>query len=156
MSAPATFGHFTIEKRFDVPPARVFAAFARRDQKDAWFVDAQDLWEPIERTFEFTVGGAEVVAGKWGNGMVTRMDGRYFDIVQDQRIVFTYGLEIDHKRISVSTQTIEFEPDGDGTRMTFTEQGSFLDGFVDGGGREEGTRQILGRIEATLKTPLPA
>ena len=150
MSAPAAFGHFTIQKRFDVPPARAFAAFARQEQKDAWFVAAQELWEPIERTFDFTIGGAEIVAGKWGNGMITRMDGRYFDIVPDQRIVFTYGLEIDGKRVSVSTQTIEFERDGAGTLMTFNEQGAFLDGFVDGGGREEGTRQILGRIEATL------
>jgi uncharacterized protein YndB with AHSA1/START domain len=156
MTSPAAFGEFTIQRRYDVPPARVFAAFSRQDLKDVWYIAAHDLWVPIERTFDFTVGGTEIVAGRWGNGMVTRMDAYYHDIVDDRRIVFTYGLTIDGKRVSVSQTTIELEPDGDGTLMTFTEQGSFLDGFVDGGGREKGTREILGRMEATLREALVA
>jgi hypothetical protein len=39
-----------------------------------------------------------------------------------------------------------------GTRLTFTEQAVFLDGFVDGGGRERGTRAHLERLDATLKS----
>jgi uncharacterized protein YndB with AHSA1/START domain len=156
MSTPAAFGEFTIERRYDVPPARVFAAFAQQDQKDAWYIAAHDLWTPVERTFDFRVGGSEIVAGRWASGMITRMDAYYHDIVDGRRIVFTYGLTIDGRRVSVSQTTIELEPDGEGTLMTFTEQGCFLDGFVDGGGREKGTREILGRMEATLKEAIVA
>lgn len=156
MTAPATFGHFTIERRYDVPPSRVFAAFANQGQKDSWFVDAQALWEPTKRVFEFRDGGREIVAGRWGNGMVTEMDGVYHDIIPDRRFVFTYGLKIDDKRVSVSMMTVEFTADGAGTLMTFTEQGTFLDGFIDGGGREQGTREILSRIDATLNQPVSA
>jgi uncharacterized protein YndB with AHSA1/START domain len=72
--------------------------------------------------------------------------------VRDRRIVFTYGMHVDGKRISVSLATVEFTPAGAGTRLIFTEQAVFLDGFVDGGGRERGTRAHLERLDAALKS----
>ncbi len=45
----------------------------------------------------------------------------YWDIVRDQRIVYTYELLLHATRISVSLVTIELEPDGGGTRLTLTE-----------------------------------
>lgn len=34
--------------------------------------------------------------------------------------------------------------------MTFTEQGAFLDGYDDPAGREEGTRELLDKLGASL------
>ena len=36
-----------------------------------------------------------------------------------------YDLLLDHRLVSVSLTTIEFVPDGGGTRLVFTEQGAF-------------------------------
>jgi hypothetical protein len=38
-----------------------------------------------------------------------------------------------------------------GTRLTFTEQAAFLDGFEDAGGRERGTRAHLERLDGALQ-----
>jgi hypothetical protein len=52
----------------------------------------------------------------------------------------------DGARISVSVATISFVPVPDGTALTWTEQGAYLDGF-DGGDaprlRTEGTAEML-------------
>ena len=48
-------------------------------------------------------------------------------------------MHLDEVRISVSLATLELKPAGSGTRMVYTEQGAFLDGYDDAGQREEGT-----------------
>ena len=52
----------------------------------------------------------------------------------------------DDARISVSVATIEFAKSGDGTALTWTEQGAYLDG-IDGAQapelREGGTAEML-------------
>ena len=58
-----------------------------------------------------------------------RYDATYYDIVPDQRLVYTYEMYADDVRISVSLATIEFVKDGDRTALTWTEQGVYLDGF---------------------------
>jgi hypothetical protein len=55
------------------------------------------------------------------------------------------------KRISVSVATVELEPQGSGTRLIFTEQGAFLDGFDDPAMREHGTRELLDALGAELR-----
>jgi len=82
---------------------------------------------------------------------VTAFDATSPDIVQDRRIVFAYSMHLDDRRISVSLTTIEIWPDGDGARLSFTEQGAFLDGYDDAGSRERGTGELLDKVEASLK-----
>lgn len=77
-------------------------------------------------------------------------DGCFHDIVPDARIVYSYGMHLGERRISVSLTTIEFRPEGGGTRLVFTEQGVFLDGYDDVAGREEGTRIGLENLDRWL------
>jgi len=46
--------------------------------------------------------------------------------------------------------TVELEHDGDGTQLTFTEQGAFFDGLEDPAGREHGTGALLDRLAGVL------
>jgi len=73
--------------------------------------------------------------------------------VPGQRIVYSYQMYRDSARISVSLATIEFGKSGDGTAMTWTEQGAYLDG-IDGAGasalRKEGTAGMLDGLAAYL------
>jgi len=82
---------------------------------------------------------------------VHTFDARYYDIVPDQGFVYSYDMHIDEVRISVSLATVEFKPEGAGTRMVFTEQGVFLDGYDDSVGRERGTRALLDNLDAQLR-----
>ena len=71
----------------------------------------------------------------------------------DQRLVYSYEMYADDARISVSITTIEFAKSAEGTALTFTEQGAFLDG-IDGPGagalRKEGTEEMLDNLTGYL------
>jgi len=142
---------FTIERVFDAPVAKVYAAFATEQGKSRWFA-GHGKWEPIERLFDFRVGGRERVKGKWTAGDVTDFDCTYRDIVPEQRIVYTYDLYHNGNKLSVSLATILFESRGNGTHLSVTEQGVFLDGYDDAGSRERGTRQLMEALAASLQS----
>ena len=52
---------------------------------------------------------------------------------------------------SVSLATVEFKPKGTGTRLVYTEQGVFLDGFDRPREREHGMGGLLDQLGAELK-----
>lgn len=140
---------FTLERTFDAPPALVFRAFADPAAKAKWF-GGPDEWEKSRGEFDFRVGGRERASGGPNGGVQHTFDAVYQDIVPNQRIVYSYSLELDDKRISVSLATIEFAASGKGTKLTLTEQGVFLDGYEDRGARERGTRGLLDKLAAAL------
>ena len=140
---------FTIERIFDAPPAKVYAAFATEAGKASWF-SGHGKWEPMERVFDFRVGGRERLKGKWTAGDVTDFDCTYRDIVPEQRIVYTYDMYHNGNKLSVSLATILFKPVGKGTLLSVTEQGVFLDGYDDAGSRERGTRELIEKLAETL------
>src|ERR1700730_6119364 len=138
-----THATFVVERTYDASPARVFAAWADPAAKARWF------GQPDE--FDFTVGGREINRGGPEGGPTFTFDARYQDIVEDNRILYTYDMHLDGQRISVSLATVELEPTGAGTRLIFTEQGAFLDGHDTLPQREQGTRALLDPLAAELQ-----
>jgi uncharacterized protein YndB with AHSA1/START domain len=146
-----THATFVIERNYDALPARVFTAWADPSIKKRWF-GAADAAETDYFELDFRVGGRERESGRLEKGGATHVyDAIYQDIVPDERIVYSYDMHIDDKRISVSLATVEFKPSGGGTRLVFTEQGAYLDGFDDPALREEGTRELLDALDADLR-----
>jgi uncharacterized protein YndB with AHSA1/START domain len=144
-------GTFVIERSLNASPARVFAAWATAAAKARWF-SGPGGWRELIRELDFRAGGRERVKGAWPEGMVSDFQSYYLDIVPDERIIYSYDMHIDEKRISISLATVELRPEGAGTRMTVTEQGIFLDGYDDQtGARENGTKGLLDRLAATLE-----
>jgi uncharacterized protein YndB with AHSA1/START domain len=78
-------------------------------------------------------------------------DAVYRDIVPNERIVSTYEMHMDDKRISVSVATVEFLAAGRGTKLILTEQGAFLDGFDKPEFRERGTGDLLDALGKELQ-----
>lgn len=139
---------FAIERTYPASVPRVFAAFASKEAKEAWG-DTGDLSETGPASdgteFDFRIGGRE----QFGFGyqdISYRYDARYYDIVPEQRIIYSYEMYANGARISVSVATIEFAATAGGTALTWTEQGAYLDGF-DGPEapqlRQEGTAEML-------------
>jgi uncharacterized protein YndB with AHSA1/START domain len=152
MSRNVTHASFTITRRWKAAPARVFDAFAHEEHKRQWFARAPG-GEVQEKSFDFREGGRENLAGRHANGMVTRFDCIYRDIVapgegEGGRIVYSYVMHLDGKKISVSQACIELTPDGAGTSLTVTEYGDYLDGYDDAGSREHGTNALMDRLGA--------
>ena len=146
-----THGMFCLERTYDAPPARVFAAFATEEGKSRWFSGSNDAWDQVHRAFDFRVGGREALEGRWKTGMISRFDATYYDIKDGERIVYVYEMTINGTKISTSLATVEFAADGAWTRLKVTEQGAFLDGYDDAGSREKGTVALLERLRESLK-----
>ena len=147
----ATHETFAIERNYAASPARVFAAWASADAKARWFIGPKE-WSLVERKLDFRVDGAETLKGKFSTGRTTDFRAAYCDIVPDRRIVFAYTMRVDERLISVSLVTVELETAGKGTRLLFTEQLVYLDGYSDPGARERerGEAAHLDRLAAVL------
>ena len=139
---------FVIERTYPASPSRVFAAFASREAKDAWgggdgMSEVEPATGPPE--FDFRIGGHERFGVAFEDVRCT-YDALYYDIVPGERLVYSYEMYAGAARISVSVATIEFAAADGGTRLTWTEQGAYLDGF-DGAEaprlREGGTGEML-------------
>jgi uncharacterized protein YndB with AHSA1/START domain len=147
-----THATFVVERTYEASPARVFAAFADPETKARWFAGPGD-WESGRYELDFRIGGRERASGGPPGGPVHTYEARYHDIVVDERIVLAYDMHLDDKRISVSLATVELRPEGTGTRLTFTDQGAFLDGSDDPAERERGTRDLLDALGEELGRP---
>jgi uncharacterized protein YndB with AHSA1/START domain len=148
----AAHDQFTIERSYPAAPSRVFAAFASSEAKNIWG-DTGDI-APADgdaglAEFDFRVGGRERFGYRY-SGVTYRYDALYYDLVPDQRIVYSYEMYANDARISVSIATIEFAKTGDGTALTYTEMGAYLDGIEQPGLRKEGTTQMLDNLTGYL------
>lgn len=141
---------FTIERHYPVSPAQAFAAWADPSAKRRWFA-CHDDWEPGAHEMDFRIGGREHLRTGPPGGVAHVFNAVYHDIVPDNRIVYSYDMRLDERRISVSLATVEFRASGSGTLLVFTEQGAFLDGYDDVVGREEGTRIGLDNLGRELR-----
>ena len=144
-------GSFTIERKFDAPPALVYSAFATEKASKRGFPGRRSNGPWRIASFDFRVGGRETLTGKWKTGMITRFDAHYHDIVPDERIIYSYTMHVNDNKISVSLATIEFKKAGSGTQLVLTEQGAFLDGYDDAGSRERGTVGSIDKLEAAIR-----
>jgi uncharacterized protein YndB with AHSA1/START domain len=141
---------FSLEHYFDAPPSQLFAAFASLSAKSQWFI-AGERFVQLERRLDFRRGGQEYLRGRWPGGIVSTFDATYLDIVDAQRIIYSYEMFLDSRKISVSLASLDFSQHGRGTRLTLTEQGAFLDGYKDGGARERSTRELTQRLVNWIK-----
>jgi uncharacterized protein YndB with AHSA1/START domain len=135
---------FSIDRSYEASPERVYAAWADPVEKKRWWAGGDESLE-----LDFRIGGREVSQGEVED-MRYRYEAVYQDIVPNERIIYTYEMHINDARTSVSVATVEIAADGDGTKLTFTEQGAFLDGLDSGELRENGTGSLLGFLESYL------
>ncbi|MCF1744003.1 SRPBCC family protein [Paradevosia shaoguanensis] len=142
------YGTFVIERTLPVPPARVFAAWADVKQKAKWF--GAPGGDNTPKQFDFRVGGREYNEGEAG-GTTFTFDVLYQDIVENERIIYTYDMTMNGARISVSLASVELRAEGSGTRLLVTEHGAYLDGLDNNEQRKEGTIALIGQLEKYLK-----
>lgn len=140
---------FTLERRYPQTPAQVFSAFADPALKERWFANPGN-WSDAEWEMDFRVGGGERNAGGASAGRHNDFRSRFHDIVENERIVYSYDLFHDQRLISVSLTTIELLAADAGTRLTFTEQGAFFDGPDAAAAREHGSGKLLDLLGAFL------
>jgi len=141
---------FVIERRLDYDPALVYRAWVTPDAKARWFNGPPDKWTEEVREMDVRVGGRDRLIGKFVDGSESRFECLYFDVVPEKRLVYTYDMYWQGKKISVSLASVEFVLAGKGTKLVLTEQHAFLDGYEDAGSRERGTRGLMDNLEVAL------
>jgi uncharacterized protein YndB with AHSA1/START domain len=141
---------FCIERHYPASRAQVFKALTDPEAKAKWFVGG-DGYTVLARHMDARPGGREHVRGRKESGFVSTFDAIYHDVVQDERIVYSYEMHLDDRKISVSLATFELKPEGSGTRLVMTEQGAFLDGYDDAGSRERGSNFLLDALGKSLQ-----
>jgi uncharacterized protein YndB with AHSA1/START domain len=146
---------FTLERDYPVPVAKVWEAFADPEVKQQWFGGGEQFVD-VKQHEDFAVGGIATNEARFGpDGPLTQFRATYTDIIENERIVYTYDMWLDGVHASTSLATIVFEESEDGTRLTLTEQGVHLDGVHGPGpeaaaGREQGTGDLLDKLGAVL------
>ncbi|MES2055544.1 MAG: SRPBCC family protein [Pseudomonadota bacterium] len=137
-----THATFTVERIYAASPERVFQAHADPAIKRKWYAEGEG-WIIDSYASDFRVGGMEITEFRFGDGPPMRNDTLYLDIVPNQRMITSYAMMIGGDRISASLASIELTPVDGGTRLVFTEQGAYLDGFDNPAQREAGSRELL-------------
>jgi uncharacterized protein YndB with AHSA1/START domain len=142
---------FHLKRTYDAPVARVWRALTDESAKQKWFGGSPGQWELLERQMDVRVGGRERLKGRWQAGVVSTFDAIYHDVIPNERLVYSYEMHLDDKKISVSLATMQLQAEGGKTTLMVTEQGAFLDGYDDAGSREHGTGYLLDALGASLK-----
>jgi uncharacterized protein YndB with AHSA1/START domain len=131
----------------------VFKALTNPAAKAKWFAGGNG-YTLLVREMDATPGGREVVKGRWDSGVVSSFEATYHDVIPDERVVYSYVMHLDDRKISASLATLELRPAKDGsggTHLVMTEQGAFLDGYDDAGSRERGSQFLLDMLGDSLK-----
>lgn len=148
-----THATFALERDYAAPVEKVWAAFADADTKARWF--GPDEIDDVEVAEDFRVGGVAINNGTI-DGRRSEFRAVYTDIVERERIVYSYDMWSDGVHASTSITTVLLEPTDQGTHLTFVEQGVHLDGVHGPGpeaaaGREHGTGWLLDRIRGVVE-----
>jgi uncharacterized protein YndB with AHSA1/START domain len=152
-----THASFVIEHRYEASPQRVFAAWSDPAAKRQWFVEGEG-WEIQSYELDFREGGAEKsrfrhLKGEeiFGEKTIFGNETVFNEIVPNERIIFTYSMDRNGVRFSVSLASVELKAAGAGTRMIFTEHATFFEGGDGALMREAGWRELLGKLDQYLK-----
>lgn len=150
-------GTFTVERRYDASPERVFRAWADPVAFRRWFVEAPGA-TVFDWVHEFHVGGRGGGRYRFGDHAVGFNDTRFLDLAPNRRIILSYvmGRELgdERRRDSASLATIELRADGAGTHLVYTEQGAYFgdDGAAHIPLREHGCTAMLENLARELET----
>ncbi|MBI5283564.1 MAG: SRPBCC family protein [Chloroflexi bacterium] len=138
-----------VERTFEAPPARVFAAWEDVDARTRWGVPAGD--EIVFDESDFRVGGRDISRCGPAGDLSFLLEWRYQDIVPAERIVLTEIAADGATRLSVSLLTAEFKPAGSSTRLVLTLQVVALDGSDILDGFESGWTEVLENLARELR-----
>lgn len=137
----------TIKRKFNVPPAKVFQAWADPEKLKQWLGPGEVRCKSVEA--DARVGcHYRFIMQKPGEPEEHDVSGVYREVVLNEKLVFTWAWKSTPERESLVTVT--FKPDGDGTLMTLLHEN-----FFDADARDrhnQGWAAALLKLETFLHT----
>ena len=120
-TATAVKPSLTIKRRFNAPPAKVFAAWIDPEKVKRWMGPGAVEVQSAEN--DARVGGHYRWVMKTPTGEIHDVSGVYREVVPNEKLVFSWAWKSTPERESVVTLT--FKPDGAGTLMTLLHEQFF-------------------------------
>lgn len=105
-----------LRRAFDAPRALVFEAHSKVEHMRQWWGPAR--YEMVVAEMDFRAGGAWRFVQRGADGVEHGFRGTYLEIVEPERITWTF--EYEGMPGHVSTETMVLEERGGGTAMTIT------------------------------------
>lgn len=140
----ATKPSLTLKRRFNAPPAKVYAAWADPEKLRRW-MGPGDV-EPLLVEADVRVGGRYRFVMKSSDGEEHDVSGVYREVVPGEKLVFTWAWKSTPERQSLVT--ILIKPDGDGTLLTLIHEQFFDEAARDR--HEHGWTGCLEKLAAYL------
>jgi uncharacterized protein YndB with AHSA1/START domain len=111
----------TIKRRFNAPPAKVFAAWTDPEKVKRWMGPGEV--KVLATEGDARAGGRYRWLMQAPSGEEHDVSGVYREVVPNERLVFTWAWKSTPERESLVTLT--FKPDGDGTLFTMLHEQFF-------------------------------
>jgi uncharacterized protein YndB with AHSA1/START domain len=143
-----------VERSFSKPAGVVFAALSDPNKVRRWMGGSKHS-ELFEFSCEFREGGKQVVKYKMGPetpiaGAVITNEGRFQQIILDERIVTASTMKMGDRIFSASQVTFELVPTDKGTDLILTHQGAFFEGSDGPAMREQGWNVLMDNLVAMV------
>lgn len=111
-----TIESLVIQKNFSVSPDKVYQAWTNAEVIGKWFFP-NERWVKCEAVTNPVVGGRFNIAITHLDGDVFQMEGEYLELVENEKIVLSWGLVGDS---SISKVTLDMHGDANSTSFTLT------------------------------------
>jgi uncharacterized protein YndB with AHSA1/START domain len=118
----------TLKRRLHATPAQLFRAWTDPTLLTRWF--GPENVETLEAEIDCRVGGAYRVVMLENTGERHQVSGTYQEVVENERLVFSWSWVTTPERVSRVTVTLK--PDGDVTILTLLHEKLFDDKAVAG------------------------
>jgi uncharacterized protein YndB with AHSA1/START domain len=145
-TAAAVKPSLTVKRRFNAPPAKVFAAWTDPEKVKRWMGPGEV--KVLSADNDARAGGRYRWLMQSPAGEEHDVSGVYREVVANEKLVFTWAWKSAPERESLVT--ITFKPDGAGTIMTLTHEQ-----FADEGARDrhnQGWTGAADKLEKYLAT----
>ena len=122
-AAVASKPSVTLQRRINVPPAKVYAAWTRPEMIVQWFGPSDARQDSVKAEMDVRSGGRFTISFIHGNGELSKVSGVYKDVVPNEKLVFSWAWYTTAERVSQVTVTTK--ADGDGTLLTLKHEQLF-------------------------------
>jgi len=111
----------TLKRRFNAPPAKVFAAWTDPEKMKRWM--GPEGVQGLRCEIDARTGGRYRLLMKSPDGEEHDVSGVYREVVPNEKLSFTWAWKSTPERQSLVT--VLLKPDGDGTLLTLTHEQFF-------------------------------